>query len=263
VPRNVFERRLDIPVRLVHQHSFSGSCRIVLHIPGRWKFVADFDRQPRRKRLLHLPELPLDLFENDGGICFGEYIENDGPGGLAIEVRVTVVVRRIHGCDLDFGNVFESQDLAIRCCPEEDIFKAFRILAARCVGVHILDGLRILTHLLERLADHVRAEHCLQDIVGSQAPGAHEIKIHPDTQDTLTAAKRHGGAINVKGTPLPKPRGRLLNERQHIFIFRHDLTPDIKAANERIVRERRKCRAKKTFQKYISKVSAIGLAPSG
>lgn len=37
--------------------------------------------------------------------------------------------------------------------------------------------------------------------------------------------------------------------RQHTFIFRHDLKPDIKAANQRFVRERRKCRAKNSLAK--------------
>src|SRR5262249_47162415 len=65
----------------------------------------------REALLLELLELPLDLLDDGGGIGAGKLLENDRSRRIAVDIRVKVVERR---AQLDFGNVPDPQDLAVR-----------------------------------------------------------------------------------------------------------------------------------------------------
>ena len=73
--------------------------------------VADREVHPGGERLrLDLLELLLDLLDDGRGVGAGDLLEDDGRRGMAVDVRVEVVVR---SAQLDLGDVLEPEDLAV------------------------------------------------------------------------------------------------------------------------------------------------------
>ena len=157
--------------------------------------VADLEVHAGRERLrLELLELVLDLLDDGGGVGAGELLEHDGGRGVAVDVRVEVVVR---GAQLDPGDVLDPQDLAVGIGLQDDVLVLLRLVVAADPGQDVLDGLRRLAGRLAEppgRTDHALFGHGLHDVVGGHVVGAHAVEVQPDPHRILAAAENVGAA---------------------------------------------------------------------
>src|SRR5262249_29419028 len=110
------------------QHLFDGGVQEFGDVVG--ELVVHFGRE----LLLQLPEFLLDFLNDGGGVGAGSLLENDGAGGVALDVRVNVEELR---AQLDLGDVLEPQDLPLASGLQNDLFILVRLVKAPDIGQNV------------------------------------------------------------------------------------------------------------------------------